>query len=72
VSAPININALAMHGFGGNTSSKQSITSKNSTLIPIFEEIAYTVLRMAWRMKRFHGDALANFPCFAVGRRFCD
>jgi hypothetical protein len=55
-----------------NTSSKQSIASENSTLIPIFQEIAYTVLRMARSMQGFHIDALANLPCFAVGRCFGD
>jgi hypothetical protein len=54
------------------TSSEKSVACENGTLASILQKIAYAVLRMAWRMERFHSDTLADFPCLDMGRCLCD
>jgi hypothetical protein len=54
------------------TSREKRVSRKDSTLIPVLEEIAYTILRMARRVQRFDSDAVAELPRLAVGRRLGD
>lgn len=50
------------------TSSEERVPSKNDTLVSVLEEEANAVLRVARRMKRLCGDALANLEHLTVGR----
>jgi hypothetical protein len=51
------------------TSGKKRIASKHSPLLPVLQEIAYTILRVARRVQRFDSNALTELPCFAVSGR---
>lgn len=48
-----------------HTTDEQSVSSEDSSLVTVFEEIAYAVLGMAWGVKRLDVN-IADFECLAM------
>lgn len=54
------------------TPREERVTSKHSPLVPVLEEIAYTILRVARCVQRLDSNAVADLPRLAVGWRLGD
>jgi hypothetical protein len=53
-----------------NTSDEESVSSKNCTLVSVFDKVADAILRVARSMQCGHGNPVSDFESLAMLRYF--